>query len=174
MKIELCELEKYYKDILDNNSEYVNKCGMCKICRISKSTAYKLLREGVIPYKKINNGLLHEYKISIVDVVTYLYKKDCKYVYNSEYISKVRNYYEEKYSDKSDVLKAKDICEMLGYAKETVRRWIKYKKLIGIIIKSSFFVAKDDLIDFLVSPYYAKITRKSRKHIIDYNMIEKM
>ena len=32
-------------------------------------------------------------------------------------------------------------------------------------------IAKDDLIDFLISPYYAKIIRKSKTHIQDFKQL---
>lgn len=66
-----------------------------------------------------------------------------------------------------DAISSKDIQEVTGYGKEAVRKWIIGEKLIGVVSRKRFVIAKEDLIDFLVSPAYVWITRKSKIHI-DY------
>jgi len=172
MKIELCELEKYYKDILDNNTEYVNKIEMCKICKIGKSTGRKILQSGEIPYKRSNVGRTHEYRILVIDIVRYLYKRDGKYEIRSGHIEQLRKYYEEKLQNVPDILRTKDICEITGYARESIRKWIIRGYLPYIMVAEKFVIAKEDFIEFLLTPKYRKIQSKSEIHKKDIEVFK--
>jgi excisionase family DNA binding protein len=52
-----------YKDVLDVND-------LCAVLRISRKTAYSLLKQGIIPYKKIGRV----YRIRKTAVIEYLNK----------------------------------------------------------------------------------------------------
>lgn len=73
--------------------------------------------------------------------------------------------------DYPKVIDAKDIRTVTGYGKEIIRKWINSEKILGVVVRKRFRVAKEDLIDFLASPYYAKIIRKSKIHIEDFQCI---
>ena len=172
MEIEICELEKYYKDIIDNNTEYVNKLEMCKICKIGKSTGRKILQSGEIPYKRSPVGRTHEYRILVMDIVRYLYKRDGKYEIRSEYIDQLRKYYEEKFKNVSDILRSKDICEITGYGREAIRKWLNRGYIPYIMIAEKFVIAKEDFIEFLLTPKYRKIQNKSEIHKKDIEIFK--
>ena len=69
------------------------------------------------------------------------------------------------------LITSKDIMKITGYGKEIIRRWINSEKILGVVVRRKFCVAKEDLLDFLVSPYYFNIIRKSQTHIEDFEKI---
>ena len=80
-----------------------------------------------------------------------------------------------RYSDKiksyESLITSKDIMKITGYGKEIIRRWINSGKILGVVVRRKFCVAKEDLLDFLASPYYFNIIRKSQTHIKDFEKI---
>ena len=74
-------------------------------------------------------------------------------------------------ADYPDALRAKHIQDVTGYGKETVRKWINSGKIQGIVVHKRFVVDKDALIDFLTTPYYFSIIRKSKTHLADFQSI---
>ena len=61
-----------------------------------------------------------------------------------------------------------------GYGKEAIRRWIISGLLVGVRRKEKFYVAKEDLILFLLSDHYRNIVRKSDIHIKRDNLIKEI
>ncbi|MGN0106729.1 MAG: type II toxin-antitoxin system RelB/DinJ family antitoxin [Hominilimicola sp.] len=60
-------------NIIEN--EYITKQELCQMCNISESTAYKLLKSKKIRFEKCCDGLLHYYKIPMVDVINYMQER---------------------------------------------------------------------------------------------------
>lgn len=149
-------------------NDFVTKEQFCSLCHISKKTAYKLIKSGRIKATKRNCGLLHYYEIPISEIskLEKVRGDICKL--DREEIRRVRKYYSEKLKKYSDIVFSEDVQLITGYAKETVRKWIKSEKLLGIVSKRKFIIAKDYLLDFLTSQYYLGITRKSNEHISDF------
>ena len=85
-----------------------------------------------------------------------------------EEIGKVKEYYSQKLQSYPDVITSEDVQAITGYAKETVRRWIQCGKLVAIVYKSKYVIAKNDFLDFVTSPSYVGITRKSQEHLSDF------
>ncbi|MBO4951221.1 MAG: helix-turn-helix domain-containing protein [Clostridia bacterium] len=85
-----------------------------------------------------------------------------------EEISKVKEYYCEKLQKYPDVITSEDVQAITGYVKETVRRWIQSRKLVAIVYKSKYVITKNDFLDFVTSPSYVGITRKSQEHLSDF------
>lgn len=147
------------------------------MCGISSSTAYKLIKSGYISKTKCRDGLLHYYKIPISDVEKYLndkkereIRKTALNISDNERVV-ISSYYRTKMKDYPDVIDSKDIQLITGYGKETIRVWIQSEKILGIVVKKKFRVAKEDLIDFLITPYYSNIIRKSKTHINDFRLM---
>lgn len=151
--------------------EYITKQELCQICNICESTAYKLLKNKKIHFEKCREGLLHYYKIPMADVIKYMQEQADKGYFTSEQKKAIAQYYRKKMQDFPDVIESKHIQSITGYGKEAVRNWINSEKILGIVVRKKFVVAKEDLIDFLVTPYYANIIRKSKTHISDFRAI---
>ena len=150
------------------SDNYVSKEEFYKSCHISKKTAYKLIKSGRIKAIKRKCASRHCYEIPISEIErlesirVYLNKL------REEEISKVKEYYSEKLQSYPDVITSEDVQAITGYVKETVRRWIQGKKLVTIVYKSKYIITKKDFLDFVISPHYVGITRKSQEHLSDF------
>jgi DNA-binding XRE family transcriptional regulator len=156
-------LEKTYADIIKRYPEYVTQTQMCDICGISKKTAYKLERNGKIPYTVEVNHLIHTHKIKLTDILLYLYEKDCRQEPDSLYILAMRDYYKNQFKRYPDMLTAKMIEHITGFSNTGVGNWLQNGKLKSKMIKKRYMTPKTYLIDFMVSPYYRRIKNKSDK-----------
>ena len=154
--------------MLVKSNDFVSKEEFYKSCRISKKTAYKLIKSGRIKAIKRDCGSLHCYEIPISEIERI---ESIRYYINKlreEEIGKVKEYYSEKLQSYPDVITSEDVQAITGYVKETVRRWIQSGKLVAIVYKSKYVIAKNDFLDFVTSPCYVGITRKSREHLSDF------
>lgn len=88
-----------------------------------------------------------------------------------DYQKRIKKYCEDKLKPYDDLITSKDIRIITGYGKEAIRNWINSEKILGVICRGKFRIAKDDSLDFLISPYYFSITRKSKTHIEDFEKI---
>ena len=160
---------------MKSESNLVEKCIMkkefCEMCGISSTTAYKLIKSKKINFEECRVGLMRYYNIPISEVTKYLERKKNRGKLTEVQVELVRTFYVIKIKDYPDVITSKDIQTITGYSKEIVRKWIKSDKIIGCVSRKKFRIAKEDLIDFLVSPYYAKIIRKSQTHIEDFKIL---
>ncbi len=154
--------------MLVKSNDYVSKEEFYKSCRISKKTAYKLIKSGRIKSIKRNCGSLHCYEIPISEIERLESIRCYLNKLREEEISKVKEYYSEKLQSYHDVITSEDVQAITGYVKETVRRWIQSGKLVAIVYKSKYVIAKNDFLDFVTSPSYVGITRKSREHLSDF------
>ena len=132
--------------------QYVTKQELCQICNISESTAYKLLKSKKLSFEKCCDGLLHYYKIPLCEVQQYMREQAEKGHYSEKQKEMISRYYRKKLKDYPDLIRAKDIQSITGYGKESIRKWINSEKILGVVVRKRFAVAKDDLIDFLLSP----------------------
>ena len=159
----------YWTRILDK--EFLTKAEFCDFCGISESTGYKLIKNQKVKFIKCREGLLHYYKIPIEEAYRYLREKEAKNELPGECQKRIKKYYEDKLKPYDDLITSNDIMEITGYSGEAVRNWINGGKLLGVVIRKRFCVAKEDLLDFLISPYYFSIIRKSQTHIEDFERI---
>ena len=68
--------------------------------------------------------------------------------YSEKQKEMISRYYRKKLKDYPDLIRAKDIQSITGYGKESIRKWINSEKILGVVVRKRFAVAKDDLIDF--------------------------
>ncbi len=150
------------------SNDCVSKEEFYKVCRISKKTAYNLIKSGRIKAIKRNCGSLHCYEIPISEI-EWLESMRC-YLnkLREEEISKVKKYYSEKLQIYPDIITSEDVQAITGYVKKTVRKWIQGGKLVGTVYKSKYIITKNDFLDFVISPSYVGITRKSQEHLSDF------
>ena len=150
------------------SNDFVSKEEFYKLCRISKKTAYNLIKSGRIKAIKRNCGSLHCYEIPISEIERL---ESVRYYLNKlreDEISKVKEYYSEKLQSYPDIITSEDVQTITGYVKETVRRWIQSGKLVATVYKSKYIITKNDFLDFVTSPSYVGITRKSQEHLSDF------
>lgn len=148
--------------------DFVTKEQFCSLCHISKTTAYKLIKSGKIKVTKRHCGLLHYYEIPISEVERFEKARNKFKQLDKDEVYKVKKYYSNKLQNYPDIICSEDIQVITGYGKEAVWNWINSEKLLGIVSKRKFVIAKDDFLDFLTSQYYVGITRKSKEHILDF------
>ena len=159
------------KNGLNSTQNCIMKKEFCELCGISPSTAYKLIKSKKVHFEKCRDGSMQYYSIPMTEVSKYLDEKMNRGKLTEIQIELVRTFYIIKIKDYPDVITSKDVQVITGYSKEIVRKWIKSDKIIGCVSRKKFRIAKEDLIDFLVSPYYAKIIRKSQTHIEDFKTL---
>lgn len=150
------------------SNDYVSKEEFYKLCCISKKTAYKLIKSGRIKAIKQNCGSLHCYEIPISEIERLESVRRYLNKLRDEEIGKVKEYYCEKLQKYPDVITSEDVQAITGYVKETVRKWIQGGKLVGTVYKSKYIITKNDFLDFVISPSYVGITRKSQEHLSDF------
>lgn len=155
----------------NSEKKHLTKMEFCNLCGISESTGYKMMKNRKVKFVKCRDGLLHYYKIPIEEAYRYLRKKELKNKLPGDYQERIKKYYEDKLKSYDDLITSKDIRTITGYGKEAIRNWINSEKILGVVCRGKFRIAKDDLLDFLISPYYFSITRKSKTHIEDFKKI---
>jgi len=162
--------------------EYLSKEQFCKLCHISKSTALRLIKRGVVPAidtKKPTN----RYLIARSDAETYLCERTrdpLQFVSNTQHNIQAHGAYQEfnlenavrlrriaafEWMAYPDVLSASDISGLLGYRTETIYRWRNRLGLNGYFISGKLYFPKDCLLDFVASPEFHNIKQKTRQHI---------
>ena len=158
-------LLEYYPEISDCYPEFITQQQMYEICGVCKSTVYKAELDGIVPYEKEVNRLLHTHKIKLSDALAYKYRREYGYRHNDEYISYLRRFYEKRLKGFSDILTTSDISEITGFVTQSVQRWIGQKYIKAFVKRCKFHIPKESLIDFLVSPVYNAIQEKSKQQI---------
>ena len=154
--------------MLVKSNDFVSKEEFYKLCRISKKTAYKLIKSGRIKAIKRNCGSLYCYEIPTSEIERLESVRRYLNKLREEEVDKVKEYYSKKLQSYPDVITSEDVQAITGYAKETVRRWIQSGKLVATVYKSKYIITKNDFLDFVISPSYVGITRKSQVHLSDF------
>jgi len=85
--------------------------------------------------------------------------------FNQETAIKLRRIAEVAWIDQPDVLQVRDISDLLGYRAETIYRWRKNLGLNGCIISGKLCIPKIFLLDFIATPEFHKIQRKTIQHL---------
>ena len=150
------------------SNEFVSKEEFYKLCHISKKMAYKLIKSGRIKAIKRKCASRHRYEIPISEIERLESVRRYINKLREEEIGKVKEYYSEKLKNYPDVITSEDVQIITGYVKETVRRWIQSGKLVATVYKSKYIITKNDFLDFVTSPSYVGITRKSQVHLSDF------
>lgn len=150
------------------SDNYVSKEEFYKSCHISKKTAYKLITTGRIKAIERKCASRHCYEIPINEIQRFENVRNYLNKLREEEIGKVKKYYSEKLQSYPDIITSEDVQAITGYAKETVRRWIQGEKLVATVYKSKYIITKKDFLDFVISPHYVGITRKSQEHLLDF------
>ena len=62
-------------------------------------------------------------------------------------------------------LSMKDIAEITGYNRETIRRWVSDDRIAYVEVGKKYIISKDELRSFLRCKFFGNITRKSAVHL---------
>lgn len=162
--------------------EYLSKEQFYKLCHISKSTASRLIKNGVVPAIDTQKKT-RRYLIARKDVEAYLSARnqnpsefastvqhniqtygDYK-EFSPENAIKLRRIAASEWMDCPDVLRTSDISALLGYRTETIYRWRKNLGLKGYIISGKLYFPKTFLLDFIAGPEFHGIQQKTIQHI---------
>ncbi len=174
-----------YAKIVENSKKYpefVKKADFCDMCGICPLTAARALKSGAVAYKKRyaweqgphRQYLVHYYDIAVKDILRYA-KDKCSIAECQESdLEKIKLFYIREFEHLPDILKSTEVSKVIGYGKEAIRRWIIGGLLVGVRRKEKFYVAKEDLILFLLSDHYRNIVRKSDIHIKRDNLIKEI
>lgn len=174
-----------YQKILKNLEKvpkFVTKEEFCAICGICSHYATKLLKTGQIPYVKRckqvqgekQKHILHYYDIATKDITVFAKIHADISECNEKEEEIIKQYYKKKYKSIPDKLSIKETSQILGYDDESIRRWIAKGCLVGVRIRETYFIAKEDLIEFVTSEYYRKIFKKSDVHKFNDNQIKNL
>jgi hypothetical protein len=158
-------LLEYYPEISGSYPEQITQKQLYEICGVCKSTAYKAEQSGLVSYEKEVNLLLHTHKIKLLDALAYKYRCEYGYRQDDEYRSYMRRFYEKRLKSFADLLTVADVAEITGFVKQSVQRWIGREYIKAFTKRRGFYIPKESLIDFLVSPVYNAIQKKSEKQI---------
>lgn len=146
------------------SSPYISKEQFCKQCHISKRTALKLIKAGLLPVTKGPTG----YLIAKEDVKQYLINRErepkkycycsslnCQYrgMLNSKALRAVRQYFQ----DKPDMLAVNDVAKLFGCHVNTVRNWEQEFQLATVVLHHKVYIPKQALLDFIESPQFKKL-----------------
>ncbi|MDF1494579.1 hypothetical protein [Caproiciproducens sp. CPB-2] len=154
--------------------EYMTQKEMAAMLTICKSKVYDLQRCGQIPFEYDITAKGRQQQIKTTDILRYQYELICFNEIDSDFTDMLRSYFEKRLKEYPKLLITADIQRFTGYVKTTVNNWIERNLLKALCyqnqrIKSpqlgkGTLITKEAFIDFLTSPYYRNISRKSTLH----------
>jgi hypothetical protein len=167
-----------YNEYICSESErypkYITQKEMAAMLNICTSKAYVLQKHGQIPFEYISTAKGRRQQILTADVLRYLYEQICFIETANEFEGMLRIFFEKRLKSYPQLLRVSDIQRFTGYAKTTINNWFDRDLLKSLChqnqqIKSSqsgkaTLIRKGAFIDFLISPYYRTIDRKSTLH----------
>lgn len=136
-----------------NQSQFGQAIGVCK------STAYHLLRDGVVPYYVYQEKSNHYHMIQKNDVIEYLLNNHSHE--SSAYQNAGKKCISILLSDEPEILFVTDIMRITGLYKSSVQKWFNSGKLTCHKYFQKTIVKKDDLIDFMASSAYQDSSHKN-------------
>lgn len=165
---------EYYRSEMNCYPEYVMQKEMAAILGICKSKAYLILKRGLIPFEYTGSSTGRTQKIKTADILLYQYEHLCFSGSDNVYGEELRRFYQRQLKDFPQLLLVSDVIRFTGYVRTTVNNWILYGKLKALCYKDKritsprrgkgTLITKENFIDFLASPYYRNIVRKSNLH----------
>ncbi len=170
-------LEQEIQDLLAPYPDPMGRTDFRKACHIGTRTSIYLLQSGLVPCE--NTGKQTRcYKIAKADVAAYLRRRLTEPEYYTPPSGWYKNYPNHKppafglngallltdAARQPDVLDARQIAQVTGYASRTVSRWCTEGRLKAFPYQHTYKVPKEWLLEFLTSEDYNSITRKSKEH----------
>ena len=170
-------LEQEIQDLLAPYPDPMGRTDFRKACRIGTRTSIYLLQSGLVPCENTGKQTLC-YKIAKADVAAYLRRRLAEPACYTPPSGWYKNYPNHKppafglngallltdAARQPDVLDARQIAQVTGYASRTVSRWCTEGRLKAFPYQHTYKVPKEWLLEFLTSEDYNSITRKSKEH----------
>ena len=146
-------VREYYPDYLTQKEFAEAAC-------IGITTAYRLNRDGIVPYEEIRSGFRHHYRIRKEDVLSYLRKK---YAHSTRYHQLASaSYLIELLKDEPEIMSMKDVMRITGVSKSGANKWASVGKLPAFYYMHSLRIKKCDLIIFMASPDYQDSSHRNK------------
>ena len=176
---------KYSRKELEALPDVFNLQTFRVTCHISKRVAAYYLNNGVIPCT-MTGKKTHSYLIRKIDLLEAIarYEMSPELFLHPPILSKSRirpnrvnflpdedvgnktvmEYYRRKYQDESDLLSRRDVTRLTGYTAETVSGWCASGKIRFYCRAPKIWIPKKVLIEYVTSPDYNRIMKKSQIH----------
>ncbi len=167
------DLLNYYSSIIESYPEYVTQKQLIEICNICQKTAYSWGRKGKFSFTQEIGSSVRYNRYRLLDVLQYLYERDCRQEPDSNYIIIMRKFYEDELCNYPDIIDVSSVISLTGFSKSAITNWVRRKKLKEIRAKKKFYIPKEYLIEFLISPNYRQIRRKTEKQLQMMKKFEK-
>ena len=152
-------LEERIRDVREKYPDPMTQAQLGDAIGVGKSTAYKLVRDGIVPYEDLYEWPCHYHMIRHRDVIRYLEKK---YAHASQdYIDAGRRCIAMLLWDEPEILTMKDIRRITGIVASATQKWVYSGKLKGFYYMHSIVVKKSDLINFMASPAYQDSNKRN-------------
>jgi|AGTN01.2.fsa_nt_gi hypothetical protein len=165
---------QYLNSTSHHYPEYVTRKEMAVILGICASKAYNLEKQGHIPYEYTSTFDGRRQKIKTSDILLYQYEQIRFNESDNEYVEALRDYFDKQLKEYPKLLRVSDVKRFTGYVKTTINNWILRNELKALCYKNQriksprrgkgTLITKESFIDFLASPYYRNIARKSALH----------
>ena len=158
--------------------QYVSKEQFCKICHIGKQTALRLIESGLIP--AIDTHMqTNRYLISTKDIQWYLHEREqcpekfghkhklfgVMEKYDAKAAKRMQTIAQSLWESQAELLTAYEVAALLGYRHETIYRWRIRFDIKVFVIEKTLYIPKRILLDFVASPEFHGIERKSDIHL---------
>ena len=165
---------------MSGSEAYISKEQFYQIAHIRKDTARRLLASGLVP--AVDTGKkTGRYRIRREDVEFYLKDRERD---PEKYAGEVKKFIQtfpeklkpgeakrlalraaEEWSAEPELLTAVRVRELLGYSDGTIRRWYLEGHLRVLRIGNRVVIPKRALLQFMMTPFFHSIRRKSRRHV---------
>ena len=162
---------------LPPEQKYLSKDQFRQVCHIGTRTATRLIESGLVP--SIDTHMkTSRYIIAREDVERYLEEREVfpeKYGYEYRTYGVVGKYTKAfakrmaeiakcSWTDEDDLLTVPEVARLIGYRTETIYRWNVRGMIHSIKVHGKIFVPKKSLIQFVSSPAFHEIEKKSEIH----------
>lgn len=85
----------------------------------------------------------------------------------------MKKFYEDELCNYPDIIDVSTVISLTVFSKSAITNWVRLKKLKEIRAKKKFYIPKEYLIEFLISPNYRQIRRKTEKQLKMMKKFEK-
>ena len=109
---------------------------------------------GELPFKRRHAGKHRYHVILLDDLMECVYIKQGLFMDDGEALAQLRQFYSEKLTKQSDVLRIDDVSQITGYSTSAVGKWINEGYLKAMQHGRRFLIPKPYFIEFLCSSHY--------------------
>lgn len=170
-----------YDALRERYPEFVSKDQVHVICKMSKRSVTYLLEHSIIPFTD-NGKKTHRYQIALEDIIAYMKmrenigsmiprgavnsrEKRRRSSFSKSILpgqeEELKQYFQHIYTEFSDMLSSYDLVEMTGLSRKTILELLKRGAIKSLFINNKYFIPKNYMLDFVVSPQFTNIKSNS-------------